>query len=242
MPFVMNGDTKINYVIEGKGDCLVLQHGLYGSIEDWYEFGYVDALKDNYQLILIDARGHGKSDKPHSSEEYTLYNRSLDIIKVLDAQKITKCHYLGYSMGGWISFGLMKWFKERFSSYILNGIHPYENEMLSMHEKVKTLDIWVPQSGMSTSRKQRMLNNDKEALLASVADKREDNSDLLRQIEVPCLMMDGDKDDYFEDIKKSSHLSEMIRFVPIPGADHMGLLAHSELIIPQIKQFLDRIA
>lgn len=242
MPFVMNGNVKINYEIEGKGGAIVLQHGLYGSIEDWYEFGYVDALKDKFQLIMIDARGHGKSDKPHSLEEYSLYNRSLDIIKVLDAQNITTCHYLGYSMGGWIAFGLMKWFKERFKSYILNGIHPYENDMLSMHEKVKTLDIWVPQSTMSESRKQRMLNNDKEALLASVLEKREDNADLLKQIEVPCLMMDGDKDDYFEDIRKSSHLSDMIRFVPIAGADHMGLLFNSELTIPNIKKFLSSIA
>ena len=32
--------------------------------------GYVDALKANYQLIMVDARGHGKSDKPYDPAAY----------------------------------------------------------------------------------------------------------------------------------------------------------------------------
>jgi pimeloyl-ACP methyl ester carboxylesterase len=44
---------------------LVLQHGFTDSLETWYDLGYVEALKPQYRLILIDARGHGASDKPH---------------------------------------------------------------------------------------------------------------------------------------------------------------------------------
>jgi len=29
-------------------------------------------LKDDYQIILMDARGHGKSDKPHDPAMYML--------------------------------------------------------------------------------------------------------------------------------------------------------------------------
>lgn len=31
----------------------------------------MDAMKDDYRLILIDARGHGGSDKPHDVEAST---------------------------------------------------------------------------------------------------------------------------------------------------------------------------
>ena len=46
---------------------MVLQHGFTDSLETWYELGYVDALKREHQLILVDARGHGASDKPHDT-------------------------------------------------------------------------------------------------------------------------------------------------------------------------------
>ena len=63
--FVENDGLQIHYEVEGQGPPLILLHWWTGSLEDWRLFGYVDALKDTYRLILIDARGHGQSDKPH---------------------------------------------------------------------------------------------------------------------------------------------------------------------------------
>ena len=54
-----------------RGPPLVLMHWLTGSLEDWRVFGYVDALKESYRLILIDARGHGQSDS-HDPAAYAL--------------------------------------------------------------------------------------------------------------------------------------------------------------------------
>ncbi len=62
-------------MIEGEGPALVLQHGFTESVVDWYEAGYIEALKPNYRLILIDARGHGSSDKPHDPDAYVLNRR-----------------------------------------------------------------------------------------------------------------------------------------------------------------------
>jgi hypothetical protein len=52
-------------------------HGLTGSLDDFYEFGWVAGLKDDYRLILLDARGHGHSDKPYTPEAFA-------VIAVLD--------------------------------------------------------------------------------------------------------------------------------------------------------------
>ena len=80
------------------------QHGLTSSILRWYEFGFVDALKDDYRLVLIDARGHGDSDKPHDAAAYDQKLMASDVIAVLDAEGIDRAHYMGYSMGGSIGF------------------------------------------------------------------------------------------------------------------------------------------
>ncbi|AET69514.1 putative hydrolase or acyltransferase of alpha/beta superfamily [Desulfosporosinus orientis DSM 765] len=241
MAHISNDSVKINYEVEGNGDCLVLEHGFLGSIEDWYEYGYVEALKKNYKLILIDARGHGKSDKPDQAKEYSLYLRSQDVIKVLDAEKIDRCHFMGYSMGGWISFGLMKWFKQRFHSFILDAIHPYVNDMLSMRNLVRTLDEWAPDHNVSPGKIQRLLANNRQALLAAVEEARTDHSDVLKSMTLPCLLLAGENDEMYKKIKESSKLFPMLKFVTIPEADHWQSLYKSEFIIPQIEEFLQTI-
>jgi pimeloyl-ACP methyl ester carboxylesterase len=70
MPYATNHGVRIHYEVEGEGPALVLQHGGIDCVETWYELGYVDALKAAYQLILIDARGHGASEKPHEASAY----------------------------------------------------------------------------------------------------------------------------------------------------------------------------
>jgi len=125
MPHVNNQGVRIHYQVEGEGPPLVLQHGGIDSIESWYELGYVDALKAAYQLILIDARGHGASDKPHDANTYGLQRMVDDIRAVLDELHIPKTHFWGYSMGGWIGFGLAKYIPERCSSLIIGAQAPY---------------------------------------------------------------------------------------------------------------------
>ena len=70
MPYADNNGVRIHYHVEGEGTPLVLQHGLTSSIMRWYSFGFVDALKNDYRLLIIDARGHGDSDKIYGAEAY----------------------------------------------------------------------------------------------------------------------------------------------------------------------------
>jgi pimeloyl-ACP methyl ester carboxylesterase len=64
MPYVIHQGVQIHYQVEGEGPPLVLQHGFTQSLKSWHMAGYVNALQSHYRLILIDARGHGASDKP----------------------------------------------------------------------------------------------------------------------------------------------------------------------------------
>ena len=122
MPFADSGEIKIFYESEGDGSPLVLHHGLTGSHEGWSKHAnYVDALKDKYQLVLIDARGHGRSDKPHAPEKYGMKYMVGDVTAVLDELGIEKAHFWGYSMGGRIGLATGKYSPERFSSLIIGG-------------------------------------------------------------------------------------------------------------------------
>jgi len=125
MPYANNQGVRIHYEVEGDGPPLMLLHGYSGNLKSWHRCGYVDPLKNDYNLILIDARGHGASDKPHDPEVYELKLLVADIAAVLDDLNISKAHFLGYSMGGRIGFGIAKYAPERFYSLIIGGAHPY---------------------------------------------------------------------------------------------------------------------
>jgi pimeloyl-ACP methyl ester carboxylesterase len=88
------------------GDPLVLHHGFTDSLTSWYEYGYVDALASDHQLILIDARGHGESDKPHDTSQYADSAMPLDVVALLDQLKIERSAFFGHSMGGLIGLAL----------------------------------------------------------------------------------------------------------------------------------------
>ena len=125
MPYAVNQGIRIHYRIEGDGQPMVLQHGFTDSLETWYDLGYVEALKPKYRLILIDARGHGASDKPHEPDAYDRERNVADITTVLDDLYIQRAHYFGYSMGGRIGFAIARYAPERVQSLILGGGSPY---------------------------------------------------------------------------------------------------------------------
>lgn len=88
MPYANNQGVRIHYEIEGEGPHLVLIHGFTGSLDDWREFGYTETLKRNHQVILVDTRGHGASDKPHNPGAYETELLVGDVLAVLDQLKL----------------------------------------------------------------------------------------------------------------------------------------------------------
>src|SRR5262245_55406962 len=96
--FVSNG-VKIRYVTEGKGEPVVLINGWMGDSSmwgrDWLGNTKLKA-EDGYQLIALDCRGHGKSDKPHDVGKYGP-EMAADVVRLLDHLKVEKAHLVGYS-------------------------------------------------------------------------------------------------------------------------------------------------
>jgi pimeloyl-ACP methyl ester carboxylesterase len=119
--FDANG-VKIWYSVQGKGEPVVLIHGWLASAGlNWALPGTSALLARNYQVIALDVRGHGHSDKPAKEEAYGP-ELVEDIVRLLDHLKIKKAHLVGYSMGGIIAGNFMVKHPDRVLSGTLGGM------------------------------------------------------------------------------------------------------------------------
>ncbi|MCZ6532653.1 MAG: alpha/beta fold hydrolase [SAR324 cluster bacterium] len=125
MSMIVSGGIRIFFKLEGeRGPFLFLHHGLFGSHRDWYEWGFVKGLAREFRLVIPDARGHGRSDKPLSPAGYSLSAFASDIIELLNALEIRNVHFLGYSLGALAGFELLTRYPGRVRGAALGGEAP----------------------------------------------------------------------------------------------------------------------
>src|SRR6476661_4462506 len=123
--FGSNG-VKIRYVTEGKGEPIVLLHGWMSDSSMWGRLDTNPATKE-YQLIAVDLRGHGKSDKPHEADKYGP-EMAADVVRLLDHLKLPKAHLVGYSMGAIVAGKVAATHPERVLSVVSGGQAPILTE------------------------------------------------------------------------------------------------------------------
>jgi len=99
MPFIDSGGVNIYYEAGGQGEPLILIMGFGQNLMHWADFPMA-MVKQQYQVILIDNRGTGRSDKPDAP--VTMVQMADDVVKVMDALKISRANVFGVSMGGMI--------------------------------------------------------------------------------------------------------------------------------------------
>lgn len=94
--YVLSNGMKIHYYRTG-GDKppLVLAHGITDDGMCWSPIAEV--LAYDFDVIMVDARGHGKSDAPEDG--YTLQNLGVELAGVVQALKLDQPILLGHSMG-----------------------------------------------------------------------------------------------------------------------------------------------
>lgn len=96
-------------------------HGAGGSSAIWHK--QIKDFKKEYNILLIDLRGHGKSKNKiyDKLKSYTFDSISDEIIEVLDYLKILKTHFIGISLGTIIIREIAERFPQRCKSLILGG-------------------------------------------------------------------------------------------------------------------------
>ena len=107
------GGIKIHYIDRGKGEPIVLLHGGSPDLRGWTAPGVVDNLAKDFRVIAYDARGAGKSSKPHDPKQYGR-QQALDVPRLLDHLKIDRAHIVGFSLGAQTVAQLLTLHPERF--------------------------------------------------------------------------------------------------------------------------------
>ncbi len=96
-------------------------HGAGGSSTIWYK--QLKSFNQEFNLLLIDLRGHGKSKKPgyEKLKRYSFDVIGDEIIEVLDHLKIKTTHFIGISLGTIIIREITERYPNRTKSMIMGG-------------------------------------------------------------------------------------------------------------------------
>jgi proline iminopeptidase len=97
--FVSGAGAEIYYKTIGRGFPLVLMHGGPGA--DHSDFlPYLRPLARRYQLVLVDERGSGRSERLQDSKHYTLESMVEDLEVLRKHLRLKRWVMLGHSFGG----------------------------------------------------------------------------------------------------------------------------------------------
>jgi pimeloyl-ACP methyl ester carboxylesterase len=251
VPFVNNNGVKIYYEVEGEGPPLILAHGLGWNLKSWRIEGYRDVLRNDFRLILYDARGFGKSDKPHEPEAYSMEKRTSDVTAVLDDLGTESAHYFGFSWGGRIGLEVAKLAPERIKSLIVlfgrGGPKGRDSETANTRIKrfreagLAGLVSLFPEP-ITPERKAELMTNDYEALIALHKAPTPNLETALPSMTMPVLLFGAEADPTNSEIIAASKLLPDATYVPFPGFHHGQLFSRSDILIPHIKKFLAEVS
>lgn len=96
-------------------------HGAGGSSSIWFK--QVRAFQQQYNVLLVDLRGHGRSKlpMPQDIKRYNFDFITADVIQVLDHLQIKKTHLVGISLGTIIIREMAESYPDRVQSMIMGG-------------------------------------------------------------------------------------------------------------------------
>ena len=241
--FFDSDGVQIHYQVEGEGEPVVLIHGFTASTAaNWIGPGIFKALAEDYRVIGIDMRGHGKSGKPHGKENYGA-KMSKDVINLLDELGIAKAHIMGYSMGGFITTNILCNYPDRVISAISGGagwtrpgglVSGGSNEIAEALENGQGLAPLfaaltpegappMPQEQIDAMNRVLLATNDPLALagvMRGMAELQVTESQL-KANRVPTRAIIGEIDPLKATVDEMEEVMSALDVVVVDGADHM---------------------
>ncbi|MET3981288.1 pimeloyl-ACP methyl ester carboxylesterase [Mucilaginibacter sp. UYP25] len=212
--------TKIYYEVKGEGYPVILVHGFTGTGQGWKHGGlYPALLTAGYKVIILDQRGNGQSDKPHTDAGYNNDAEAKDVIALATSLGIKKYSVIGYSRGSIITSRLMV-LDKRISKAVMGGmgadytnpewprrIRAYKALMgdTTIHD-VDDMMIWINKN-----------NFDKLALAYQQKYQPSTSAAELAKIKIPVLLIDGTEDTTNGDVTILQKMIPDSKFVTVPG-------------------------
>jgi pimeloyl-ACP methyl ester carboxylesterase len=261
--------TQIIYDIsygENKKDFLIFVHGVGSNLEIWKKIRlFFHKLK--MPTLAIDLRGHGKSDRPKSLENYDLENFARDIKEVIKKEHISKPILIGYSMGGMVVLKFQKLYPNLAKKYIiisssyktprkLRIIFKKISSFVSfLNEKLKSINPSImgnygPMNPFFSNRDihlgrifRDMGKTSFKSWLFSLENINQFNEfGILHTILQPVLILSGGKDNIIEvaNSKKLHKLIEKSELKIFPEKNHIIILTNPKEVSEEIYSFIKK--
>ena len=115
--FELSDGERLYYETHGSGPPLVLVTGLSGIAGFWAQ--HVEALAENFTLVLHDHRGTGQSSL--SQIDYSVDQMADDVLQLINHLSFDRVHFTGHSTGGAIGQVLALDHRERLERMVLSA-------------------------------------------------------------------------------------------------------------------------
>lgn len=236
----------LHYVDRGKGEPLLLVHGIGGC---GGQMGAIaDALAQNYRLIIPDLRGHGWSTG--SANSFTTLNASEDLAALLNSLGLRRVRAIGVSAGGMVLLHLATREPDRISSMVLVSTAPRLPDQTRAFARGMTMgtltgrarELWQS-CAVRGENQMRGLVDRFRSLFGDNTDDVNFSAARLSTIRARTLIVHGDRDRLFP----VEIPFEMYRGIPnselwiVPGGDHNPILGDRKPEFLRVtREFLNR--
>jgi len=129
---------QLHYQSVGEGPPIILLHGLFGSGDNWGMIA--KALAQNYQVITVDLRNHGRSPH-HDSQTYA--EMADDLLALCNKLNLETIHLLGHSLGGKVAMQFATSYPERMQKLIVvdMAMRAYADEHTDLINAMMAVDL-----------------------------------------------------------------------------------------------------
>jgi pimeloyl-ACP methyl ester carboxylesterase len=246
-------NIRIRYEAEGSGTPVLLTHGYGATGRMWAP--QAKALSDGYTIISWDMRGHGETDSPDDPAQYSEALTLEDMAGLLGHLGIERAVVGGLSLGGFMSLAFHLVRPEMVRALVLCDTGPgYRNDDARAgwnrmaHKRAADLEARGLDAMGSSSEVRATAKYQKSAqglahaargMLAQVDSRVIDH---LPEIDVPTLVIVGEKDEPF--IGASEYMAKKIpgaRLEVIANAGHAANLDNPEDFNRVLRDFLDSL-
>ncbi len=259
---VHNG-CHLHYWMGGKasGPPIVMSHG--ATMDHRMFNAQVEALSSQYQVLVWDARGHGRS-RPLPGE-FNLHDCAEDLDAILKAEGITRAILVGQSMGGLITQYFYLKEAQKVSAVILIGATsialPYPKwQIISLKASLPAFNIWPHKHFIETVARSTALKPDVQDYARQVLNSLDRKTFLAiwkavtlsvneqgipgHKIKLPLLLTHGDSDNAGVVRKQAptwAAYEPYVSYIVIPEASHNANQDNPEFFNQILLEFLEQV-
>ncbi|MBM4411566.1 MAG: alpha/beta fold hydrolase [Chloroflexi bacterium] len=241
MPYAENDGVRLYYEVDGThgAEPMVMHHGYLADLESWRARGWVKALGDRYRLILMDSRGHGRSDRPSDPEAYEMRTRVLDVLAVMGAEGVRTAHYLGYSMGGMIGYSALIYAPQRFATISCGGASPMlRTEPQPKVEWDALMRAALQNPAVKLAHDAGRIDRPAMEACRTALDEWAGAEQALRLATMPVFMYAGTEDTPHAGCQAAVALNPKARFLSLPGKNHATAAESVDLVVPALLEHI----